>query len=148
MKKIVRKAPMWMLMFCPYIFILDMVILGEKREIAGVPLFYLYCAFVIVVCVINWINAFTYKCEKIAKEYDDKISAYTFLYTSLFVWNTYVTFNAICSNDVYYSDYYFDFGSYRLAFYDYVFSLYNKRSLDCKETRYCFTRICSCADNF
>lgn len=68
MKKIVRKAPMWMLMFCPYIFILDMVILGEKREIAGVPLFYLYCAFAMVVCVINWINAFTYKSEKIAKD--------------------------------------------------------------------------------
>lgn len=68
MKKIVRKAPMWMLIFCPYIFILDMVILGDKREIAGVSLFYLYCAFAIFVCVINWINAFTYKSEKRAKD--------------------------------------------------------------------------------
>ena len=68
MKKTIRIIPMWILMFCPYIYILDSVMYGGKREIAGVPLFYLYCAFVIVVCVINWINAFTYKCEKIAKD--------------------------------------------------------------------------------
>lgn len=66
MKKIIRKIPMWILMVCPYIYVFDFVsISGGEREIAGIPLFYAYCALTLVVCVVNLINAFTYKSEKI-----------------------------------------------------------------------------------
>ena len=51
------------MMVWPYILFAGV---GNKEyEIMGMPLFYVYCALIIAVCVINLINAVVYKSEKL-----------------------------------------------------------------------------------